>query len=402
MVDRVEIDALLVGALYGELSPAESSRLEAHLSAHPHDRMALEGLTRARQAVRDSRFLALLAEPPPAISAMLLQEAARRAPKRAEAGSGFFARIVAGFSMMSRHPAMASLAIIVVVVGVAGALYLRGKDSKVAEPTAPAAPVLTPPETAAAGSGYAADYHYDEQKQTADGKAENGAQVAQGDSDEYADDDNLKREPAKPSKETAPSKKKPKVRGVEVSSTPELQLKDLEQEEGGKKQAQDPSTTPMPDVVAGQTRFDLGAGGSTAAPPPAEPTPSTPSTDASKADRDARSTTGKTAGNKAPTSKPADTKPAKPDPTEVARNQHRRMVGYVKANKCTDAGKVGALIADQYPDYFAEHVANDRNVKACKPYVESERKKKSEQRAKSRPQNYDAAESDMSPPNPSK
>ena len=47
MVDRQDIDALLVGALYGELTPAEEARLTAHLESHPADRSALEDLTAA-------------------------------------------------------------------------------------------------------------------------------------------------------------------------------------------------------------------------------------------------------------------------------------------------------------------------------------------------------------------
>src|SRR5690242_17677146 len=81
MPDRTDIDALLIGALYGELSAAEEARLTAHLESHPADRTALSDLTRTRAAVRDSRVLAFQAEPPQAISALLLREASRRAPR---------------------------------------------------------------------------------------------------------------------------------------------------------------------------------------------------------------------------------------------------------------------------------------------------------------------------------
>ena len=65
MVDRQDIDALLIGALYGELTPADESRLAAHLESHPADRAALDDLTRARNAVRESGALAVHHEPPP-------------------------------------------------------------------------------------------------------------------------------------------------------------------------------------------------------------------------------------------------------------------------------------------------------------------------------------------------
>ena len=44
MLDRQDIDALLVGALYGELSSADEAALTAHLDSHPADRNALDDL----------------------------------------------------------------------------------------------------------------------------------------------------------------------------------------------------------------------------------------------------------------------------------------------------------------------------------------------------------------------
>ena len=125
MPDRTEIDALLIGALYGELTPADEARLTAHLESHPADRTALSDLTRTRAAVRDSRILAFQAEPPAAVSALLLQEASRRAP-RSEPSEGWFQRFVRAFAA---HPAMAAAATVVLVLGVAGTLYQIGRAS---------------------------------------------------------------------------------------------------------------------------------------------------------------------------------------------------------------------------------------------------------------------------------
>jgi anti-sigma factor RsiW len=127
MVDRTDIDALLIGALYGELTPADEARLTAHLESHPADRTALDQLTRTRAAVRDSRILTFQAEPPQSISALLLQEAARRAPRRVDRGetTTWFQRFVRSFMA---HPAMAAAATLVLVIAAAGTLYLRGTD----------------------------------------------------------------------------------------------------------------------------------------------------------------------------------------------------------------------------------------------------------------------------------
>ena len=64
MAERQDIDALLISALYGELTPAEESRLAAHLESHPADRTALADLTHARTVVRESRILEVQLEPP--------------------------------------------------------------------------------------------------------------------------------------------------------------------------------------------------------------------------------------------------------------------------------------------------------------------------------------------------
>jgi hypothetical protein len=116
MVERQDIDALLIGALYGELTPSQESELTAHLASHPADKAALEGLTLTRDQVRSSRILAVQVEPPQSVSALLIQEAARRAPKAPSEGEGWFARFVRSFV---QHPAMAAAAMLVLVVGIA-------------------------------------------------------------------------------------------------------------------------------------------------------------------------------------------------------------------------------------------------------------------------------------------
>lgn len=166
MVDRTDIDALLIGALYGELTPADEARLAAHLESHPVDRTALDDLTRTRAAVRESRILAFQLEPPPAVSAILLQEASRRAPRTAAPRSqdpereGWFQRFMRAFAA---HPAMAAAATIVLVLGVAGTLYLRGvpqyaamKAPSDADRAAPAVAPASPPASTTTGAAPAA------------------------------------------------------------------------------------------------------------------------------------------------------------------------------------------------------------------------------------------------------
>lgn len=139
MSETQEIDALLISALYGELTPAEETALEAHLVSHPADKSALEALTTTRDAVRASRILQVQLDPPQSVSALLLQEAARRAPKP-EKQEGWFARLARSFMM---HPAMAAAAMLVVVIGTVTLVQNR-KGDQYAE-TAPARSVSTQP-----------------------------------------------------------------------------------------------------------------------------------------------------------------------------------------------------------------------------------------------------------------
>ncbi len=134
MADRQDIDALLIGALYGELDGDERARLEAHLASHPQDRSALDGLRSTREILREADLPTRLAtaEPSPAISARLLQEAARRAP--VAAGSGFFAFLAGLLRPFAASPALSAAAALVLVGGAAGLMYSRG-TFRVAEPT---------------------------------------------------------------------------------------------------------------------------------------------------------------------------------------------------------------------------------------------------------------------------
>jgi hypothetical protein len=147
MVDRTDIDALLISALYGELTPADEARLTAHLESHPADRTALADLTQTRAAVRDSRILSFHFEPPQSVSAMLLREAARRAPRQTSEDAGWFYRFTRAFMA---HPAMAAAAMLVLVVGVAGTLYVRHGDLYAPPTLSEARPTMATAERAAA------------------------------------------------------------------------------------------------------------------------------------------------------------------------------------------------------------------------------------------------------------
>src|SRR5688572_9382207 len=123
MADRQEIDALIVGALYGELDAADRARLETHLSSHPEDRAALEALERTRATVRRGLADMPSAEPSPAISTILLREAGRLAPTPRAAAAresadsadndGLWSRFLRWARPVAMHPAFAGAAALI-------------------------------------------------------------------------------------------------------------------------------------------------------------------------------------------------------------------------------------------------------------------------------------------------
>jgi len=172
-----DIDALMMDWLYQELEPSQAGPFDDHVAGCPRCQGELEAMKRTRAALRDLPE----AEPPASITAILMHEAARKAPTAVAvepAGGGgrrgLFGWLSGLFMPISQHPAAAALATLVLVAGVAGALYVRG-EHRVAEPrtdsaapppevhalmpgaASPAAPEAEPEPTAQAEGRYHAD-----------------------------------------------------------------------------------------------------------------------------------------------------------------------------------------------------------------------------------------------------
>jgi hypothetical protein len=412
-MDRQDIDALLIGALYGELTPSDEARLTAHLDSHPTDRGALDDLKSARQFVRESRIFDLQFDPPQSVSALLLQEAHRRAPKRVVARDeqeGWFYRFT---RMFLAHPAMAAAAMLVLVVGVAGTLYMRKGDQytqpEIAQPTldqknevAAATPTTEVPPAdpglaqAAAGSGFEVGLH---------DKDEGGALESTRDRGDLA-------------KRQGEEQKNKQANAV-VVATPDRQPKDLEAAPRPKA-AKKGST----DGFAGNDRaFDDsvvgGAGTATIAPgatsggaPSGRVATTTPSTSSAGPARGgapspppppaaaptavAESTTKPTspAPSKPTVAKEAEKNEAKPDAAGAkdanliawAKGQHSSAVALASKGDCTAAAKVAVAIQNRAPDYYTQYMTTDRALKKCQAYIAAERDADAERSGKARAQ----------------
>lgn len=131
MLDCSKIDELMMDWLYQELDESSSARVAEHVQGCARCTAEASALQRTRAAFRDLSPV----DPPVAVSAILLHEAARRAPAVAAAAqprmgdeSGFWARVRAWLRPIALHPAAAAVAMLVLIAGVAGTLYVRHGD----------------------------------------------------------------------------------------------------------------------------------------------------------------------------------------------------------------------------------------------------------------------------------
>jgi len=407
MGDRQDIDALLIGALYGELDADDQARLDAHLAAHPADREAMDDLARTRAHVREGLAGMHEAEPAPAISTLLLCEAARRAPRRAPAGSGggVLGWLAGLFRPVAAHPALAGALTLAVVVGAAGILHERGKvdsqpravstatldEQTVAPPAdqpargetpAAAAPGPKPAESyqvglldserAAEGSGSAAANGLDQGEAgrgntlAFDGKLGGGKDLRLATGTGSSSASSNTRSLHKP----APVAKKAAHHSagyVEVQ-TREPQIKKLDDDRdisrGHEATKAEVAKSPAPRVSGG-----LAGDAVSASPPPPPP---------------------------AQAQAPAYDKSKDAALEEWAKVQHARLVGLVRAGKCVEAGQLGSEIAQRAPQYYAAHVEHDRAVRGCKQYIDQDKRKAAKERYKTRERNM--PEADMAAP----
>lgn len=125
MADCSTFDTLVVDWLYDELDPAEAARITRHVDGCAACWQTAESLVQVRALFRAMPE----EEPPGAISARVLREAAAHAASRQERGLGQLvsAWITGAFGRAFAHPAAAAVASLVLVAGVAGALFARGQ-----------------------------------------------------------------------------------------------------------------------------------------------------------------------------------------------------------------------------------------------------------------------------------
>ena len=397
-MDRQDIDALLIGALYGELTPADEARLAAHLESHPADKTALDDLKSAREQVKLSRIFELQTDPPQAISAVLLQEAARRAPKKVTAGEGhesWFQRFVRSFAS---HPAMAAAAMLVLVVGIAGTIYMKNgsvgveptANQEVATQGAVNAPV--PPTTPATG-----DMAKD---QAAAGSAAMQVDLAEGQLDrKQVDQPQDKAERAKLAQVPATTAKADEVEKKPVAHAAKKGTGYLEVDTPrAPKEMPDPNAVADSDGEVAQKQAGpansfasppignaapgaaaTGAAGGAPAPQQAAPAPQVaaapppPPADYTKSKvAVAKPAPAKTVAKEPPPKAeeaPVEATRGDSDLIAWAKRQHAAAVAQVKAGNCDAAANLAVTVRSQAYGYYQQNMANDRALKGCASYI---------------------------------
>lgn len=432
-----DIDAMMIDWLYDELDESMSAQFDQHLADCARCRRELESLQHTREAVRELPEL----EPPAGLTAILLHEAAKRAPaKRAVALAsederpGFFAWLAGWLAPVTRHPAAAAIATLVLVAGVAGSLYLR--EVKVTQPR------LTSPEESTPVAVATAERSVDEPPATvaippaheAARNNEDGYAVQladQGDVDLLAKESSSGRAAAASPTPTVTDKAyKDADRAENVQLAAKLEQKPAPAKNMRNRKLDLALDDNLANAVSGAdelvdreeaTRYgtvtrDLrgegeapggigAAGGSTSnatklrgagqPQPVAGPTGSkagkkkvasrSPASQTTYADPRKQST----AQPNAPAPEPAQQAYSSyRDPKrelEWAQTEHRKLAEALRGKRCRDAARIANDILDRNPGYYAQYVERSKDLKQCQWYVDDERGKRSRQRSKARP-----------------
>jgi hypothetical protein len=116
MMDCKQINELLLDYLYQELEPPQKETFEAHLRSCSHCSKELVAYEKTRTLMGDL----VEEEPPPRLTPLLVEEAARAVQQRRP---GFLERFFESLRLALRHPAMTAAVTLLVVLGISFYVY---------------------------------------------------------------------------------------------------------------------------------------------------------------------------------------------------------------------------------------------------------------------------------------
>lgn len=354
---NIDFDALLVDWLYGELDSADTERFEKHLETHPEDAAEAAAMRRVRAYAKKIDQ----AEPPANLTTILMHEAASRAESN-KGGAGLWAAITGFFQPVFMHPAASAMASFVLVVGVAGVLYMRNGSDMIAEPRADssaAAPTSIASNQAEAKSAarpasgapeplVAADEFQEKEESEGDSSgSEKGGQS--GFSVDVLDDDResslararVKRAPQSKSDKGTRAPKKPKAKLAKSGTT------------------KSPFGSVSTNAVSGSNRGYMDG------------------KDEETAIGSIRSGGGSNTGKKSVSNKPGRIV-VEEQSWEATKASTFRAAA--KSKKCSEAGRIANDIRDRKPDYYKSSIAGTKEESDCRYSIVTENKRRAKQR----------------------
>ncbi|HEY8143451.1 MAG TPA: zf-HC2 domain-containing protein [Kofleriaceae bacterium] len=406
MLDCSKIDELMMDWLYRELDESSSARVAEHVEGCARCAAEATALQRTRAAFRDLSPV----DPPVAVSAILLHEAARRAPaaaapRAAAAEGGFWATVRSWFRPIALHPAAAAIATLVLIAGVAGTLYVRHGDEMTDTQN------LEVPATDTASAAATTDAPAAAEEAPEVPKAEPVVAAQATPADEANDDDQDgyradllgKEAQAELSRETAEHRFEGMTRDADAAKQLSAERKVVPTTKGGKKKAKpaaDPKG-PIANAVSGadpliEGEADLRGGTlgnargrasdkleQAAKPPPSTPPASTGSTSSAppvqtpgggqgSLDFEDSTVRGDSGGSyRAYKQKPMSQ-------SELKSNEGKLGTA-MKKKDCVTAARIANDILDRNTDYYYKRVASQ--TKPCQMAVNVETKNRSARRA---------------------
>jgi anti-sigma factor RsiW len=409
-----DIDELLVDFLYHELEEPRAQAFQAHVDGCARCGAELSSLARMRQALHALPE----AEPSPAVSARLLHEAARRAPKSEEERGGVLAWIRGFFGPLARHPAWAgAIASIIVVVGLAGVLTLSRRSvpadlstTRSVEPAAAApAPPAAPPSNLHYGDTLKAEAPatvpaVSEDKPAAEPKA--GKLDRVGRTTTPAEEGTIRPVRGEKKKAAVPSldesaeglsapKDAEKLRDVDLGRARQAEQGNDDRKQGagapaggdsaGNERAKSSLQPSAAQAAPAQTEYraDPQKGVSKESPSAAKPSKA-PSMPASKMPAPEPTTAAHRSLGGAREQDKAQEK-APPTPPEL----HQQARKQATSGACVEALTIRDQIARVDPGYFNKNVAGDAEINRC---LEQQRRSKADSKRPAAPSQPDEAE----------
>jgi hypothetical protein len=386
MLQCRDIDSLMMDWLYQELDTVTSAPFDAHVDGCARCRAELDSLARTREAMQ-----ALPAhESPSSITAILMHEAAKRAPAPAraaavplgdgEGGRGFFGWLASLLDPIVAHPAATALATLVLVAGVAGSMYLRG-EHRVATPVI-ASHTEAPPASEPARPERPAETPAPEPTvRMPDSNADTATLLEQG----YAAD-------------LVPEMMEPADLAERKTGKGKLERsRDLAKEQaapgGGPVSANAVSgADPLIDTEADGDVLELQLGGELGnAPRTAPPPPRAPSRRAQNGSPTSTPSTKKSPQKPSVSRPPVVTVPSDKSARDGrarenqqaaaaerawAQTQANKLEDAARLKRCNDAAQIANDILDRNPDYYYARVTGSVSVKSCSGFVTAERKRR--------------------------